>query len=145
MWTFEYSRSTTASPDVIWGLWSDVANWSRWDTDLEEVTLEGRFEAGAKGSLRPEGMGALPFTITRAEPGVGYSDDTPIGDAVLRFDHDVITAEGRTQVRQRVTMDGPAANDLFEEFASKIIMDVPGSVTRLIELAEGESGARRHE
>jgi hypothetical protein len=143
MWTFEYSHPTTAPPGTIWGLWSDVSNWSRWDTDLEEVTLEGAFEAGAKGSLRPAGMGGFPFTITRAEPGVGYSDDTPIGDAVLRFDHDVITAEGQTQVRQRVTMDGPAANELFQEFADKIIMDVPGSVTRFIELAEreAESGA----
>jgi hypothetical protein len=139
MWTFEYSHPTTASPEAIWDLWSDVSNWSRWDTDLEEVTLEGDFEAGAKGSLRPEGMDSFPFVITRAEPGLGYSDETPIGDAVLQFDHDVVKTDGETQVRQRVTMDGPAANRLFEEFAEKIILDIPGSVTRFAELAERQS------
>jgi hypothetical protein len=139
MWSFEYSHPTTAEPETIWELWSDVKNWNRWDTDLEEVTLEGEFEAGARGALRPEGMDSFPFTITRAEPGVGYSDETPIGDAVLRFDHDVITVGRERQVRQRVTMDGPGANQLFGEFADKIIMDVPGSVTRFAELAESES------
>ncbi|HEY3192134.1 MAG TPA: SRPBCC family protein [Solirubrobacterales bacterium] len=139
MWTFEYSHPTTAEPDTIWRLWSDVSNWSRWDTDLEEVTLEGEFETGSVGSLRPQGMDAFPFTITRAEPGVGYSDETSIGDAVLRFDHDVVPSRGGLVVRQRVTMDGPAANELFDEFGDKIIPDVPGSVSRFTALAEAES------
>jgi Polyketide cyclase / dehydrase and lipid transport len=138
MWSFEYTHPTTASPETIWRLWSDVSNWSRWDTDLEEVTLDGEFTEGAKGALRPEGMESFPFTITRTEPGAGYSDETPIGDAVLRFDHDLLTVEGERQVRQRVTMLGPSANELFDRFADKIIMDIPGSLARFAELAESE-------
>jgi Polyketide cyclase / dehydrase and lipid transport len=139
MWSFEYSQPTSADVDVVWSLWSDVSNWNRWGPDLEEVALEGEFTAGAHGALRPEGMGSLPFTITRAEPGVGYSDETPIGHAVLRFDHDLIAVGGERQVRQRVTMEGSSANELFEEFADRIIKDIPGSVARFIELAEAET------
>src|SRR5712691_2101702 len=125
MWSFEYEHPTTASPEAIWALWSDVGRWTEWDPDLEEVTLDGGFVAGARGALTPKGLDAFPFTITRAEPGHGYTDETPLPGAVLRFDHDLLSADGRTIIRQRVTMEGPGANELFDQFASNIILDIP--------------------
>ena len=141
MWTFEYQHPTTAPPDAVWTLWSDVRSWPKWDTDLEAVELEGEFAVGSRGSLKPKGMDAsFPFEITRAEPGRGYSDETPLDGAVLRFDHDILPAEDGFVLRQRVTMDGPAANDLFGQFAGEIIPDVPASLARLAERAEQRAG-----
>lgn len=139
VWSFEYQHPTTADPQAVWRLWSDVTAWPEWDVDLDEVTLEGAFAAGAQGSLKPKGMDAFPFTITRAEPDRGYSDETPLPGAVLRFEHDLVPAGDADGIviRQRVTMDGPAANEYFDQLGGKIILDVPAALARLAAKAEG--------
>jgi Polyketide cyclase / dehydrase and lipid transport len=136
MWTFEYRHPTTASPDAVWALWSDVTLWPEWDTDLDLVALDGEFAPGTTGTLKPKGMDGFGFTITRAEPSRGYSDETPLPGAVLRFDHDLLEAEKGIVIRQRITMDGPAANQYFADFAGKIILDIPGALSRIAERAE---------
>ena len=136
MWTFEYNHPTTAPANAIWCLWSDVSSWPQWDVDLETVTLDGAFVAGARGTLKPKGMDVFPFVLTRAEPGRGYSDETPLDGAVLRFDHDLEPNGAGTLIRQRVTVDGPAANEYFEPLAANIILDIPAALARLAQKAE---------
>jgi uncharacterized protein YndB with AHSA1/START domain len=140
MWKFEYRRPTTAPPAEVWRLWSDIARWPEWDVDLEAVTLDGEFRAGASGTLQPRGMDAFPFTITAAEPGTGYADETPLDGAVLRFEHEIVPAEAGNEIRQRVIVEGPAASDYFEEFARQIILDIPAALGRLAAVAEGRPG-----
>jgi hypothetical protein len=136
MWTFEYTHPTTARPDAIWTLWSDVTSWPDWDVDLEHVTLDGVFAAGTRGTLKPKGMGVFPFVLTRAERDRGYSDETPLDGAVLRFDHDLVPTDAGTVIRQRVTVEGPAANEYFAPLAANIILDIPAALARLAERAE---------
>src|SRR5207247_7163561 len=125
MWSFEYRQETSAEPEAIWQLWSDPPQWPRWDEDLEEVSLEGSFEVGSKGVLRPKGMDGFGFELTRVEAGVGYTDLTPLPGALLRFDHDLVREDGRLQIVQRVTMEGPAANEYFGELGTGIVLDGP--------------------
>jgi hypothetical protein len=137
MWTFEYTHPTAARPHAIWQLWSDVTAWPQWDTDLEVVTLDGEFVAGSRGTLKPKGMDVFPFVLTRAEPERGYSDETPLDGATLRFDHDLQpSATGDTLIRQRVTVDGPKANEYFAPLAANIILDIPQALARLATKAE---------
>jgi hypothetical protein len=136
MWTFEYTHTTTARPSAIWHLWSDVSAWPQWDTDLDVVTLDGEFVAGARGKLKPKGMDVFPFVLTRAEPDSGYSDETPLDGATLRFDHDLEPTDAGTLIRQRVTVDGPKANEYFALLAANIILDIPQSLARLASKAE---------
>src|SRR5216117_3176265 len=103
MWTFEYEHPTTAAAEAVWALWSDVAQWPAWDDDLDAVSLDGDFSAGTSGTLKPKGMDPLAFTITRAEPDRGYSDETPLPGAVLRFEHELLPAERGLLIRQRLT------------------------------------------
>ena len=136
MWSFEFQHPTSAEPQALWALWSDVAAWPQWDVDLEAVTLEGDFAVGTHGSLQPKGMDPFPFTITRAEPGRGYTDETPLPGAVLRFEQDLLEGEEGRVIRQRVTMEGPAANEWFEQIGGKIVLDVPAALARLADRAE---------
>jgi hypothetical protein len=136
MWTFEYTHPTTARPDAIWALWSDVTCWPEWDVDLEVVTLDGDFAVGARGTLKPKGMDVFLFVLTRADRDRGYSDETPLDGAVLRFDHDLVPSERGMLIRQRVTVEGPAANEYFEPLAANIILDIPAALARLAETAE---------
>jgi uncharacterized protein YndB with AHSA1/START domain len=136
MWSFEYTQETSAQPESIWKLWSDPAAWPRWDEDLEEVTLAGDFEEGTRGSLKPKTMDAVPFVLTRVEPGSGYSDESTLPGAVLRFDHDLVREDGRLQIVQRVTMTGAAANEYFAQLGQGIVVELPDALRKLAALAE---------
>jgi hypothetical protein len=136
MWSFEYRQETSADPDVVWRLWSDPPSWPRWDEDLEEVSLDGTFEVGTRGTLKPRGMDGFGFELTRVVAGSGYSDETPLPGATLRFDHDLVRADGTLEIVQRVTMEGPAANDYFDTLGKGILLDVPGALAKLAALAE---------
>src|SRR6266542_4951404 len=139
MWTFEYRHPTAAAAADIWSLWSDVPRWPEWDVDLEAVSLDGDFVAGTSGTLQPKGMDPFPFTIMRADPDRGYTDQTPLAGAVLRFDHEVVPGSAGNEIRQRVTVDGPDANRYFEELAGAIILDIPAALARLAEAAEAQA------
>jgi hypothetical protein len=100
------------------------------------VTLDGEFVAGSRGTLKPKGMDVFPFLLTRAEPGRGYSDETPLDGAVLRFDHELEPRDRGVLIRQRVTVDGPRANEYFAPLAANIILDIPQALARLATRAE---------
>ncbi len=136
MWSFEFRHETSAQPAAVWALWSDPACWPTWDDDLDEVTLAGPFNAGSRGALKPKGMDAIPFELTRVAAGQGYSDESELPGAVLRFDHDLVLENGRLLIVQRVTMTGPAANDYFADLGRGIVLDVPDALRKLAALAE---------
>jgi uncharacterized protein YndB with AHSA1/START domain len=136
MWSFEYRQETAAAPEAVWKLWSDPTGWTQWDEDIEEVTIDGAFEVGTGGALKPKDMEAVPFVLTRVDPGSGYSDESALPGAVLRFDHDLVREDGRLQIVQRVTMTGEAANEYFGQFGHGIVLDIPAALRKLAALAE---------
>jgi hypothetical protein len=133
MYTFEHAVETTASPDAIWALYADIAAWLNWDHGLEAATLDGPFTAGTTGRITPHGMGTLPFTITWAEPGRGFADETPAMGHVLRFIHEIEALPGGgARVTHRVEIEGPAA----DEMGPNVTGDTPEAVAALVALAE---------
>src|SRR4029079_7939034 len=39
--TYGRSRSTTASPEQVWKVWSDSNNWNTWNTGIRKAELDG--------------------------------------------------------------------------------------------------------
>jgi uncharacterized protein YndB with AHSA1/START domain len=35
------SRPVAAAPERVWQVWSDPANWSRWNTGIKAARLDG--------------------------------------------------------------------------------------------------------
>jgi hypothetical protein len=133
MYTFELSVESTATPDAVWALYADVAAWLTWDHGLEAVEVDGPFEAGTAGRITPHGMGTLPFTITWAEPGRGFTDETLAMGHVLRFAHEIEALPGGgSRVTHRVEIEGPAA----DEIGPNVTGDTPEAVAALVALAE---------
>ena len=46
-WSTEHSVETSASPEAIWQLWTDVPKWPEWNADLARAELVGPFAAGS--------------------------------------------------------------------------------------------------
>ena len=135
MWTDEHTLTTAAGRDAIWALYADVTAWLQWDRGLVSVTIDGPFAAGTSGTLEPIGQDPLPFTLTEATPGVGFTDETPIPGAILRFIHRLEPAGNGTRITHRLEIDGPAADAIGPTLGPAITADFAEAVEALAALA----------
>jgi hypothetical protein len=133
MTTFSYEHSVEgpASAETVWALWSDVSRWTEWDESLESVTLSGPFAEGSGGTMTIKGQGAIPFTLTSVDPGIGFVDETSVPGALLRFTHRVERLASGVRVTHSVVIEGPAA----EVLGPVVTADLPDAVEALVKLA----------
>lgn len=51
MKTYGKSRTTAAPPERVWSVWSDTANWTRWNSGIRRCDIEGPFVSGATAKM----------------------------------------------------------------------------------------------
>jgi Polyketide cyclase / dehydrase and lipid transport len=70
---FSHTLKTAAPPEQIWAIWTDVKNWSAWDTELVDSRLESSFTLGAIGKLTPKKGRVAAFRVSQLNPGESYT------------------------------------------------------------------------
>lgn len=142
MWRVEHSERTTAEPDAVWRLWSDVDSWPTWDSNLQNARLDGPFAAGATGTLKPTGARTAAFTIGDALPGRAFVIDMRPPLACLRFEHELTPdIDANMGITHRVTLTGPLAPLCARIIGRGIANHLPEAVRTLARLAEQKAGA----
>jgi hypothetical protein len=134
-----HTEQTTATPDKIWALWSDVNNWPQWDLGLEACRLHDAFAVGNKFTLRPRGSGQdITAELQVVEPNRRFSDSTQLPFGRLQASHEIDTASGTTTVTHTILAE--IAEEQADFFANAIWKNVEhglkGSVAKLTALAE---------
>ncbi len=136
MWQTEHTHDTSAAPDRVFALWTDVERWPTWDASLVATTLAGPFAAGTTGTLHPDGMPEpIAFVITAVEDGAGFADETRLGPLALRFGHRVQRHGAGSRIVVTVEADGPDA----ETIGPAVAADLPESVAALAAAAEANT------
>ena len=137
MWTNEQSIETTASPEAIWRLWSEVAGWPEWNADIERIEISGPFAAGSTISMTPIGQQPVELRVVDALEPELFVDEASLGDVVVRTIHRVESLEGdRSRVTYRMEISGPAADSVGPEVGPQISADFPETLAALAEHAE---------
>jgi Polyketide cyclase / dehydrase and lipid transport len=137
MWTNEQSFETTASPEAIWGLWSDVAGWPEWIADIEHIEISGPFAAGSTITMTPAGQDPVELRIAEAVEPERFVDEADLGDIVVRTIHRVEPLEGdRRRIVYRMEIGGAAADSVGPELGPQISGDFPETLAALVERAE---------
>jgi len=133
--TFAHAVETSASPEAVWRLYSDVATWPTWDDAVERLTLDGPFEPGAVGTFKLHGQDPLEFRLLEVQPQRGFMDETSIPGGLVRFRHRIEPLDGgRVRLTHAVEIEAPAP--VAEQIGALITAGVPATMTRLAELAE---------
>ncbi len=130
---FEHSETTTAPADAVWPLWAETHRWPEWDVAVRSVTLDGGFAVGSSGTMVIDELPPIPFTLVEVTPGRSFTDETRLGDALLRFEHVLEEIDGGTRITYRVTIDGPP------ELGPQVTSDTPDAMRALARLAEASS------
>ncbi len=136
----EWRVDTCATPEALWRIWSDVGNWPRWDHGIEWARLEGPFEEGTAGRLKPKGGPEVPFVLLWADPERGFSDESRLPLGRLRFEHRWRPFEnGRIEIVHRVCFHGPMGFLYAFLMGPSFRRDLPKAMKTLARMAEGGS------
>ncbi len=127
---------TKATPAQIWQVWKDVKNWNTWDHGIEHSTLDGPFEAGTTGSLKPKG-GPLVYTkLTQVEPFKLFIDVAQLFLAQITVSHYLSESDGKTLVTHQIEMTGPLAFFFALVIGRNMKKNLPQEMEAMIHKAE---------
>jgi Polyketide cyclase / dehydrase and lipid transport len=135
--SFSHSIETTASPDSVWKLWTDVSTWSKWDGGLKSASLEGPFQIGAVGKIVPLRGSIVPFVVTAYTPETSSAFVTNLPFAKLHIERSLLVLpDGGTRFTHTVNFTGPLGDVWGFILGRGFRKELPRTMAKLAALAE---------
>src|SRR6266852_1889417 len=105
----EYGTSvdTTASPDKVWQIWSDMSTWGDWNPNVSTMEWSGGFQSGTAGVMNTRAGQHDKMKLFDVVPGQGFSlDSSVVPLTYFRFNCLIGSADRKTPVGQWVEVNG---------------------------------------
>ncbi|GAC1509870.1 MAG: hypothetical protein NVS1B3_12210 [Candidatus Dormibacteraceae bacterium] len=107
----EYGTSveTTASPDRVWKIWSDMSTWGDWNPNVSTMEWQGPFVQGSEGVMNTRAGQHHRMKLVEVQPGRFFALETRVIPGTLfRFNCRVDPSSGgKTTISQKVEVKGP--------------------------------------
>ncbi len=136
----KHTIKTNASSHAIWHIWQDVANWNTWDHGIEFSTIDGPFEVGTKGTLKPKGGPLVHTQLTFVEPpkhGVArFVDEAKLPGTRIIVEHSLVEINGKTFVTHRIEMHGLLAFFFAFVIGREMKKNLPREMLAMVQKAE---------
>ena len=137
MWVAEHSVETTASAEAVWHQWTGVDRWPVWNSDIEEIEIDGPFAVGSRITMTPVGQEAIVLRIAEARAPELFVDEADFGDIVVRTTHQVESLPDEpSRIVYQLEITGPAADTVGPELGPQISADFPEVLAALSRRAE---------
>jgi uncharacterized protein YndB with AHSA1/START domain len=97
----EASLETSAPPDRVWRVWSDVNSWPEWNPDMKESRLDGPLQVGTRGMINTRSGGKHDVVVTHFEAGKSFElESTALPMTRMAIRATVTPAGGGTRLTQ---------------------------------------------
>lgn len=136
MLIIEHTVETTATPSMIWNIWKDVENWKTWDHGIEYSHLDGPFQKGVTGTLKPKGGPEVKTILTSVEHLKGFSDEAKLPLSKIIVSHEMSVSKGKTLVTHRIEMKGFLSFFFAFVIGREMKKNLPKEMMSMIKLAE---------
>ncbi len=124
---------------VVMSCYRDVAAWPEWDPDTRAAKIDGAFEAGATGELRPTKGFAVPMRFVSVT-ALGFTVESPAPFCTMRFEHELVPIASGTRVTHRVTFQGPLSRFFGWLVGSRVRIGLPVTLAMLKRRLESPRG-----
>lgn len=131
-WRFEFSIDCAVTRDFAWSFWTDVRNWAM-DADVESVTLNGPFLAGAAGHTISRSSGPIEWRIAEVQPLFRAVLEFPAQGAMGTFIWTFQDSPTGTTISQEASLSGPEAHRYSESFGPVLEQGIPAGMQKLRE------------
>ena len=129
--------------DRLWSVLSRLERWPEWNPAIAQAAVDGTLREGAQGHYSPAHrlVGPLhrrtapPFTVTAVEPGrrLAFRQGQPGGGQNVEWT--LVEGDGGTVLTQRVTLDGPLAQQFGLTAGEPLVRRFEAQCARLYRLA----------
>ena len=128
--------SYNATLEQLWKLW-DFDKRNSWDSSLDWVEADGKFELGQTGLLKLKEQLPQKFEIIEFEVNKLYTDRfyLPLG-CKMDWRHTLEETENGIKIKWNVTVNGPSALMLLPIMKIILNEELPGTINKYIEIAE---------
>lgn len=130
---FSWRVHVDAPRRAVWRLWTDVALWPEWDTELATAELEGAYDVGAKGTLTPKRGQPSRFYVDACDEGALTTVVMVLPLARLVMARRLIDG---SVIEHAVTFEGPLAGLWAALLGPRFRAALPGAMERLRMMAE---------
>jgi hypothetical protein len=138
MWKTEHSERTSASPEAVWSVISDVERWGDWNPGYRQARLDGDPVPGTQGQVVLANGLRRPFTLVEAVAPSSFVIGASGMGMTQRFLHAVEPLpDGGARVSMAATMDGALTPVLSRIFGRIMAGYYPTAVRQLVATAEG--------
>lgn len=140
IWLLEHAEVTTAAAGFAWGYWTDVTHW---DDPPAQFHLNGHFASGSRGTTSLPDREPIPWRLRDVRAGSSYTIETDLDGAVLlcQWFFEALP-DGRTNLRQRVGVAGPKAEQHCESIRQGFGPTLPAGMKRIAAILAEADAAR---
>jgi len=135
-----HSVITSADPETIWHLWSDVENWKQFDTLVEYSHLEkdAEFTNDTKGVVKAQGAPKTKFKLLAVVDGISFTERlyVPLFQTIDLKRHVGINQNGKTVFTHEVHFRGRLRYFVHLAAARTFEKELPLVMGRLKAVAE---------
>lgn len=108
----EYGTSveTSASPEQVWRVWSDMSTWGEWNPNVSTMDWKGGFVSGTTGVMHTRAGQHHNMQLVDVVPGRSFGLLTTVVPGTrFRFNCRIAPGAGasKTRVEQTVEVGGP--------------------------------------
>jgi hypothetical protein len=106
----EYGTSveTSASPEKVWKIWSDMSTWGEWNPNVSTMDWQGGFVSGSSGVMNTRAGQHHKMQLVDVVAGRSFALLTSVVPGTrFRFNCRIEPAGAKTKVSQTVEVGGP--------------------------------------
>jgi uncharacterized protein YndB with AHSA1/START domain len=119
-----------ASPEIVWSVLTDIANWPNWNPDVKGASIKGPLAAGTQFRWRA-GPGTITSTLQNVEPPHRIEwTGTTFGIKAIHV-HRLEQQDGKTIVRSAESWDGLPVRLLPRSMAKSLQKAIDSGLSHL--------------
>lgn len=133
---FWHTSTTSAPPEKVWALWTDVSQWKSWDTGLSDAKMEGPFQLNSTGEIISLEGRTSKFKVVAFTNGESYTFRTKLPLGSLYVKRYLSIQEGETVFTHEVWFKGLTKGIFAKAFGEKFRAILPEVLENIKHLAE---------
>lgn len=133
---FSNTEKTTAPPETIWKIWTDVSNWKDWDTGLKDASVKAGFELNARGEIISLEGRRSKFTVVAFETNKSYTFKTKLPLGALFIKRTLEIKNGTTYFTHEVWFKGLSSGIFAKKLGPKFRKMLPLVMENIKTIAE---------
>ncbi len=133
---FKETITINAPAEKIFQCYENVSEWHVWDTEIQSASIEGDFQVGAIGKLKPQKGLEAKIEITESTKPTSFTVVSKLPLCLMTFEHHLVEKDNQTEVTHAVSFKGITAFLFGRLIGSGIKKGLPVTLTGLKQFVE---------